>query len=82
MDWIKIEEKNPPFKEPVLVCNSEEIGIARLSLKTISCSGESYEFQVGLSGYDMILFDPTHWMPLPKLPNKETPSKSACGRRR
>lgn len=61
MEWIDINIQRPPLDERVIICRSGEVDTAYLSR-----SGWMWDMTHNVPDADEI----THWMELPKPPNK------------
>ena len=62
-DWIPLSQQVPDFDVDVLVgVKGKKPEIAHLESITTSKDHVSLSF---LQGYDVLWYDPTHWMPLP-----------------
>lgn len=71
--WISIQEKQPEFDMPVLVCqenNRFSIKTARLDSYNTNETNKNIEciFKVGYGIYIDYIFNITHWMPLIEVP--------------
>ncbi len=59
-DWIPCSERMPELDVPVLVHTGSGMRIDK-----------AYDFGDGVSFYEDLYGDVTHWMPLPDMPEKE-----------
>lgn len=83
MEWIKCSERLPENDDYVLVYNFKD-GISTGFFKSsdidyyIESDGSKFYTDTGWqTGYEWAPYmSPTHWMPLPKPPNKEQPKKT------
>lgn len=88
MEWIKCSDRMPEPNVKVLIFNAREsfqnnnepdinvLAIGAFILKNENLTGDWF---MGVTKWDEVDYDicynPTHWMPLPEIPNltKETP---------
>lgn len=68
--WIPVTERLPPRKEPVLICFTD----GKMEVGFWHDQDEDLTYWCGCvnDGYlEELDCDPTHWMPLPELPERE-----------
>ena len=68
--WIPVTERMPPRKEPVLICFTD----GKMEVGFWHDQDEDLTYWCGCvnDGYlEELDCDPTHWMPLPELPERE-----------
>lgn len=69
MKWVNINDKLPPNNSEVLVCYDEiDITVATYTTDT------HYSWVPDAEGIDCTII-PSHWMPLPGLPNSDNTTK-------
>lgn len=65
--WIVVDEQLPQMDELVLTCGAKENERGAVMYRT----GSKWFIQPPFDSEDLLAYRPTHWMPLPTIPDKE-----------